>query len=241
MLHKTRGIVLHHSRYSDSSMIVRIYTELLGLQSYLVKGVYSKRSGMRSSYFQPLTMLDMVVYHREKGGLQHIREAAIAEPFTTISGDIRKSTLALFLSEVLLRSIHEGEANPELFDFMATSFRYLDQQEEGVEYFHLHFLMKLSLHLGFYPRSDDHGPVCFFDLREGKYASHLPSHPDYLDEALSRDLQVLSGCHPGNLGGLSMSRSRRNELLNALLIYYQIHLSGLGSIRSADILKEVFR
>lgn len=240
MLHKTKGIVLHHIGYSETSIIARIYTELFGLQSYLVKGVRSRKSGMRSSYFQPLTMLDMVVYHREKRELQHIREAEVAEPFSSIASDIRKSTLALFLSEVLYKSIQAGEANTELFHFMENSFRYLEQQDSGVEYFHLHFLLKLSLHLGFYPNGMQDGEARYFDLREGRFSPVIPSHPDYLDESLSHDFSRVSNCHAGDLPGLAMSRSRRQELLNALIIYYQIHLNGLGTIRSAEILREVF-
>ncbi len=240
MIQKTRGIVLHQLKYSDTSLIVKIYTELLGLQSYLVKGARSKRAAIRSSYFQPLTMLDLVVYYREKNNLQHIREAEITEPLYSISSDLRKSTMVLFLSEILVKAIPEGEANKEMFAFISSSLRFLDMQERGVEYFHLFFLMKLSLYLGFYPAGMPGSNRSYFDLREGKYAGAVPSHPDYLDKDLSANLYLLSRSQVGDLENLTLEKQQRNELLNAILLYYQIHLSGLGAIKSTEILTEVF-
>ena len=82
--------------------------------------------------------------------------------------------------------------------------------------------------------------MAYFDLREGKYANTVPSHPDYLDKNLSVNLYLLSSSQVGDLENLSLEKQQRNELLNAILLYYQIHLSGLGAIKSVEILKEVF-
>ncbi len=240
MLHKTRGIVLHQLKYSDSSLIVKIYTESLGLQTYLVKGARSKRSAFRSSLFQPMTLLDLVVYHREKNELQRIREAEIAEPFHSISSELRKSTIALFLSEILMKSVNAGEANNEMFAFISSSLRFLDMQEEGIENFHLFFLTKLTLYLGFYPRGNPGAEGEYFDLREGKFSMTPPLHPDHLERDLGMKLYMLSNIKAGELAALNLDKSLRNELLNTILLYYQIHLSGLGTIKSVEILKEVF-
>jgi len=240
MIHKTRGIVLHQLKYSETSLIVKIYTELFGLQTYLVKGALSKRSSLRNSHFQPMTMLDLVVYHKEKNQLQHIRESEISEPFHAISSDLRKSTMALFLSEILMKSVNEDEANNDMFAFISSSLRFLDMQEEGVEYFHLFFLAKLSMHLGFYPRGNPALEGDHFDLREGRFANVQPSHPDYLDRELGLKLYMLSTSQASDLANMFMDKSLRNELMNAILLYYQIHLNGLGTIKSVEILKTVF-
>jgi DNA repair protein RecO (recombination protein O) len=240
MIQKTRGIVLHQLKYSESSLIVKIYTELLGLQTYLVKGAHSKRSAFRNSHFQPMTLLDLVVYYREKNDLQHIREAEIAEPFHSISSDLRKSTIALFLSEVLSKALNEGDSNIEMFSFISSSLKFLDMQDEGIENFHLFFLIKLSLYLGFHPRGNPEDDGMYFDLREGKFTHLLPLHPDYLDKEFSSKLYLISNSQAGELASLYLDRTVRNDLLNNVLLYYQIHLNGLGAIRSADILKEVF-
>jgi len=240
MIQKTRGIVLHQLKYSETSLIVKIYTEVLGLQTYMVKGARSKRSAFRNSLFQPMTLLELVVYYREKKELQHLREAEISEPFHAISSDLRKSTIALFLSEILMKSVNEGEANDEMFDFISSSLHFLDIQEEGIELFHLFFLLKLSLYMGFYPRGNPKEDGSFFDLREGKFCGLLPSHSDYLEKSLSKNLYLLSNMQAGELATIHLDKISRNDLLNAILLYYQIHLSGLGTIRSAEILREVF-
>ena len=240
MIHKTRGIVLHQLKYSESSLIVKIYTEKLGLQSYLVKGARSKRSAYRSSYFQPMTLLDLVVNHREKNELQHLRDVEISEPFHSVSSDLRKSTIALFLSEVLMKTLQEGEVNEEMFSFISSSLNFLDMQENGIEYFHLFFLARLSLYLGFYPRRKPADEDLYFDLREGRFISFAPSHPDYLERSLGMKLYMLTSIQAGEMESLNMNKETRLELLNSIMLYYQIHLSGLGSIKSAGILQEVF-
>lgn len=240
MIHKTRGIVLHQLKYSDTSLIVKIYTESLGLQTYLVRGARSKRSSFRSSLFQPMTLLELVVYHREKNELQNIREAEIAEPFHSISSELRKSTIALFLSEILMKALNAGESNDEMFAFISSSLRFLDVQEEGIENFHLFFLAKLSRYLGFYPRGNPDREGEYFDLREGKFSLTPPHHPDQLDRDIGMKLYMLSGLQASDLSSLNIDKELRNELLSALLLYYQIHLSGLGNIKSVEILKEVF-
>lgn len=241
MLHKTRGIVLHHIRYSESSLIVRILTEAFGLQSYLVKGARSKRSVMRSSLFQPLTLLDMVVYHRERKELQHIREAEVAEAFHSFSDDVRKSTIAMFVAELLLRSVKEAEAHKDMFAFLASSLHHFDLQDDGVENFHLYLLVKLCRYLGFSPQGSPAEGMVHFDLREGKFTPLKPLHPDYLNEGNSRNLYRLLRAEAGNSSDIRLNSTERESLLTGILTYYQIHQPGMGRIRSLEVLKEVFR
>jgi DNA repair protein RecO (recombination protein O) len=188
-----------------------------------------------------MTMLDLVVYHREKKDLQHIRDVEIAEPLHAISSDLRKSTIALFLSEILTKALHEGEQNDEMFGFISSSLRFLDMQEKGVEYFHLFFLAKLSMYLGFYPRGKPAREDHYFDLREGRFLAVAPPHPDHLGRDMGMRLYQLASIQAGEMEHLSIEKHARMELLNALLLYYQIHLSGLGSIKSVPILQEVFQ
>lgn len=239
MLHKTRGIVLHHIKYAENSLIVKIYTESFGLQAYMVKGARTKKGAFRSSFFQAMTLLDLVVYKREKNSLQHIREVEVSESFHGISSDIRKSTVALFLAEIILKSVREGEDNKEMFSFIASSLSFFNIQEDGVENFHIFLLLKISRYLGFNPQGKAEADA-FFDLREGKYSIFQPTHPDYLDPITSQRLYTVTESSIGDLGKLSFNSEMRNKLLNAVLIYYQIHLSGLGSIKSIDVLKEIF-
>lgn len=240
MLHKTRGLVLHHIRYSESSLIVKIYTEVFGVQSYLVKGARSKRGAMRNSMFQPMTLLELVVYNRAKSDLQHIREAEVSEAFHSISSDLRKSTIAIFLAELLLKTLKDSEAHEELFDFLYSSLHFFDIQSEGIENFHLYFLLQFSRFLGFQPQGEPSGLHAMFDLREGKFTNEQISHSDRIEGALCQTFYMFTRATAADLSKMSVSRMIRMELLDALLMYYQIHLSGLGTVKSVEVLREVF-
>jgi DNA repair protein RecO (recombination protein O) len=240
MLHNTRGIVLHHIRYSETSLIIKIYTEKFGLQSYLVKGARSRRAKMPGSMFRPMTLLDMVVYHRDNRDLQNIREASISAPFHSIAADIRKSSVSIFIAEILIKTIREHEENPELFDFLASSLEYFDMQEKGIENFHLYVLVMLSRFIGLFPQDGVSSFSSFFDLREGRFRANPPGHPDFLEGQSSKGLYILTQTRARDLENILFSKDTRDSLLNALLLYYQIHLSSLGSFKSLDVLREVF-
>jgi DNA repair protein RecO (recombination protein O) len=138
-----------------------------------------------------------------------------------------------------MKSMREGETNSDMFSFIASSLSFFNMQDEGIEYFHIFLLLKLSRYLGFNPQGET-GDNSFFDLREGKYYSHKPSHPDYLSPDISSALKSIDQCGIGELGKLQMNADLRSNLLDAVLIYYQIHLSGLGTIKSVEVLKTVF-
>src|SRR5436190_3456251 len=128
MLHKTRGIVFHVTHYSESSVVAKIYTELFGLQSYLVNSVRKKNSKIKTAALQPLALIDLVVYHKERSGLQRLADAKNNPALKSIPFDVRKSSIVLFMNEVLFKSVKEEEANQPLFDFIFNSVQLLDMQ-----------------------------------------------------------------------------------------------------------------
>src|SRR5688572_12563505 len=154
MLHKTKGVVFRFTRYGESSIIVNIFTAQFGLQGYIVKGVRSKSARGKIALYQPLSLLDLVVYHRENANLMHIREAKCLHLYQHISTDMRKTTIALFISEILNRGVKDQSHAGELCDFLISSLIELDQSDR-VENFHLVFLVQLSRWLGFQPQSAD--------------------------------------------------------------------------------------
>jgi len=151
MLQKTRGLVLNYLRYRETSIIVKIYTEEFGVQTYIENGVRSSKGKNKIALFQPLTLLDLVVYFKDSAGIQRISEIKVNHPYSTIPFDITKSTIALFITEVLSKTLKEEAGNPRLFQFLRESLIWLDQATEGYENFHLWFLLRLSFYLGFEP------------------------------------------------------------------------------------------
>jgi DNA repair protein RecO (recombination protein O) len=231
MLHKTKGIALGYIRYRETSIIAKIYTEAFGIQSYIVNGVRSSKSkSNRIALFQPLTMLEMVVYHKAKqDGLNRISEMKCYMPFAEIPYEISKLSLALFVTEILSKTLQEEEPNPELFAFLAHSIIYLDDAKDGFENFHIQFLMQYATFLGF-------GIDRMEDLDRELNQHHSPRISDEIEV---RATEILLRSHYGVSIGLD--RNRRVAILEKVLFFYHAHMNSLGSIRSLDVLREVMK
>jgi DNA repair protein RecO (recombination protein O) len=240
MLHSTKGIVFHTLKYSETSIIVKIYTELFGIQSYLLKGIRNARSKIKPGLFQPLTLLDMVVYHKEKQSLQSVKEVSLAHPFKTIPFDIRKSSVALFINELVLKAIREEEPNADLFAFLWQTSLRLDETGESVSSFHLFFSLQLMQFIGISPQNNYSARLPVFNLREGLFQASVPTHPHYLDpensllfsNMLTRCIQPFAGAH-------TAGAHKYAPLLDTILVYYQLHLPGFRGLQSHHILRDV--
>ena len=249
MILSTNGIVVHSIKYSESSVIVRIYTRLFGIQSYMIKGIHRAKSKIKPALFQPLTLLDLVVYHNEKQSIQSVKDVHLAHPYQTIPFDIRKSSIALFINELIYKTIREEEANPDLFDFLRATCLQLDATKEPVSAFHLFFSMQFAHHLGIFPQANYSVQQPFFNLREGYFQSSIPDHPHYLNPENSQlFFSLLEACctgasendNPGNNENpLRLKAETRGLLLETILLYYRLHLPGFKGLQSHHILHDV--
>src|SRR6266550_2315079 len=95
-LHKTKGIVLRTVKYGETSIIVSIFTELFGIQSYLVNGVRTstKKGSGKANLFQPSAILDLIVYHNELKNLQRLKEFKWDILYNHIFSDIKKNAVS---------------------------------------------------------------------------------------------------------------------------------------------------
>jgi len=241
MLHTTPGIVLHSFKYSDTSIIARILTRDLGLQSYLVPGVRKSRSRVKASLFQPLTLVEMVAYHKENMGLQRIKEIRCPHPVPNLSADIRKSAIAMFLCEMMLNAFQHQEPQAQAFDYIYKSVLALDMQERNLSTFHISFLMQLSKYLGFAPGSGYSEQKSFFNLREGNYQHE----PDIAGQSLGSEESAyffrLSQIQPGDDINFNIPLSVRKTLLARTIDYYRMHLEGFRELKSQKVLDVVFQ
>ena len=220
MLHKTRGIVFRFTKYGDSSIIVTIFTELFGLQTYIVNGVRSKSAKGKIALYQPLTLLDLVVYYKENANIKRIKEVRCLHQYQTLLTDIRKSSIAMFINEVLNKTAKEENHAQELFSFLYTSLTMLDEQREDFENFHLVFLVKLSRYLGF-------GAHQVNDVLHGIFTGK------------EEEGWITQLIHAEYTTSFSFSNVQRRSLLDILLRFYTVHIDSLGEIRSVQVLKEV--
>lgn len=225
MLHKTRGIVLNYIRYRETSIIVKVYTEEFGLQTYLENGIRSPKSKGRIALFQPLNLVDLVVYFKPRIEIQRIAEIKCTHPFFSIPTDIRKMTLGIFVGEILVLTLKENAGNPLLFSYIQDALLYLENHEEDIENFHLFFLLHLSAYLGFGPQSAQ-------DIRM--------SHAEHGMTMSSETIQVLQRILDTPFGGpLPISKVQRTVALENILDFYRFNIDSFTGARSLQILKEV--
>lgn len=239
MLHKTRGIVFKATDYGESSVIVQIFTEKFGLQSYIINGAKKPKAKIARNMLQPLHLLDLVVYHKNTGSVQRIAELKNAPVLQTIPYDVIKSCIAIFLNEVLYKAIKQQTAEENIFDFVFSGIEWLDHQDGNVANFHLLFLTQLTRYLGFYPDRFLIGNADYFDLKNGTFSKYKPDSVMYLSPPHTQNFSALLQCSFENMQSLKFSNDERRYLIQKLMEYYALHIEGFGNIRSGDVLEEV--
>src|SRR6476660_6191919 len=178
-LHKTKGIVLRAVKYGETSLIVTMFTELFGLQSYLVNGVRtsSKKGSGKANLFQPTAILDLVVYHNELKHLNRIKEFKWSYLYQHIFTDVPKNAVALFMIEMLTKCLKQPEANPELFAFAEDTLLHLDHSSKAVAAnFSLFFCLQLPGFFGLRMADNYSEKNSILDFQEGVFVHERPSH-----------------------------------------------------------------
>ena len=238
--YKARGIVLNSLKYGDSAMVVHLLTDALGRQSYMVQGVRSSRGrGSKLALFQPMFALEFEGLTSSRQQMHRFREVQSGIVLQRMPFDVRRSTIALFMAEVLYRLVKESEPDSQLFDFVWESIGALDSMEEGVANFHLWFLTNLSRFLGFSP-GNAYLPGAWFDIREGSFTPLRPPHGEVLSADDARILHDLLECDVRYIAEIGLNRRQRVAYLDALLVYYGYHLDAIHAVQSVRILQEVF-
>ena len=213
-LHKTRGIVLRYIKYRETSIITHIFTEEFGLQAYVVNGIRNKKAKLKIALFQPPALLDLVVYHRPGADINRLSEVKNAYPYHSIPFDVKKSTICLFITEVLNKVVKEESQVESTFEFVFHSLLTLDNLVTNYENFHLQFLLKLTRYMG-------------FDALASR--EFMVLHPE---------LSTLATSSFGST--LLLSNAKRWELLQQVIQYFKSHVDTLGEIRSDKIIRDVF-
>jgi DNA repair protein RecO (recombination protein O) len=236
MLVKTKAIVLSSIKFQEKSLIVKCFTQSHGLKSYFVRDAFSgRKSNQKIAYVQPLTILEIEAVHKNKGTLENFKEIKISTPFHSIHSDIYKSTIVMFISEVLHHSIREEEKNESLFDFLEAALLWLDNHDEMAN-FHLILMLETTKYLGFYPDTSDID-MPFFEMIEGVFTpfhaiSSLSEHETNLFKKL---IALRFDTDQKNFHVIE-----RQLVLKILIDYYTLHLDGFKKPKSLDVLKEVF-
>ncbi|HXL56401.1 MAG TPA: DNA repair protein RecO, partial [Chitinophagaceae bacterium] len=223
MTHKTKGIILRTVKYGETSIITTVYTELFGMQSYIVKGVRQslKHGATKANYFQAAAILQMEVYHNELKNLQFIKEYQWSYLYENVLFNVVKNAVAMYIIELLQRSLKQPEANPELFYLIEDTLKQLDKGNETLTAnLSLYFTLHLSRKLGFQLQGEYSKQTPVLDLKEGYYVTDIPSHPYYVTGELAQTTSQLNTIHFYNdLEKFHLNRHIRRELLEAYRQY----------------------
>lgn len=241
MLQKTEGIVLHSLKYGDNGLIVKIFTREFGLKSFMVKGFRSRKSSLKASLFIPLTIITMDIDEKKTASaFNSIKEAQCLSPMHHIQSNFSKQATALFIAEVLYKTIADEAAHEDLYEFIESTLKYLNDTPSLPSLFPHFFLVRYSRYLGLYPNENGDSEL-YFDMRDGVFTSTRNLHSDFFMEEESTALKALLNSDATQIGELKWSNSLRAGLLQGLLNYYRIHLLNFREIRSHLVLSEVLR
>jgi len=234
----TKAIVFSSIKYGDTGLIVKAFTQSDGLKSYLLKGVLTSKKGtLKVAYFLPLMQLELIANHKNKGTLESLKEARVAVPYKTLHTDIIKNGLVLFLAEMLSNSIQEQEEDKSLYSYLEHALYWLDENPPTAN-FHLLFLLNLTRYLGFYPDTT-YKNASFFDLLEGRFYRDVPLNPMMEGETLEHFKKFL-GINFEALHAIKIHKPQRQELLQKVILYFELHLHGFRKPRSLAVLNAVF-
>lgn len=234
----TPGILLHTIKYSENKIILKVFTKNQGLKSFIINRSSKKN---KFAYFQHLAVLEFVYQHKDNSGIQTPKEVRNLFLPQTIYTNIIKSSVVLFLSEIMHKSIKEDVPNPELFQFITDSLHYLDNTNQNISLFPILFLLELARHLGFAPLNNYNKQNIYFDLYDGRFVPCIPQHLQNLDENLSLHLHELLNCINTHNSSYQIPPSQRFDILKAIVIFFQLHQPNVGNINALEILHEIFK
>ncbi|MCK8479148.1 DNA repair protein RecO [Psychroserpens algicola] len=239
MLIKTKAIVLSKLRYRDNDLIVKCFTSHKGVVSYLLRGVLNRKKGhSKVAYFQLLSQLQIEENYRENQSLQTIKDLRLDYSFTSLHTNVLKSAITMFLAEVLASVLREEEENLSLYNYIETTFRWLDTKDDFSN-FHLLFLLKLTKHLGFYPDTTDVNHM-YFNLNSGSFESKKQDLYSISGENLTV-LKALLGTNFDELDNVKLNSKQRQSFLTMLLLYFELHLGSFKKPKSLQIFNQVFK
>lgn len=241
MIHQSKGIVLRSIKYGETSLVVNIFTELFGIQSYLVNGVRSAGKTSKASFFQPASILEMEIYHNELKNLQRIKEFKWSYLYKNILSDVTRNSVALYMVELLHKCLKQPENNADLFQFSEDAFMQLDMAGDAVAAnFPLYFSLHLCHFFGLKLEDDYSEKNSILDLQEGRFIQLAPPHGHFLEYDQSFYIsQLLKVQHPEELTEIKLNKSIRKELMFAMQNFYGLHIQDFGTMKTLPILHEV--
>ncbi|MBK8088291.1 MAG: DNA repair protein RecO [Chitinophagaceae bacterium] len=243
VLHTTKAVILRTVKYGETSLIISAYTELYGLQSYIVQGVRtsSKKGAGKANYFQPGSMLELIVYHHDLKNLQRIKDFKWSYLYEQLFADVIKNSVLLYMVELLQKCVKQPENNPDLFYFIEDALMQLDKSGDAVTAnFPLYFALHLTNFFGFQINTEEADKYDIPDLQEGNFVSTYPQHVYYVDgKTVELIRELLKAMQPHELIEIPMNYLQRRQLLETLETYYALHIPEFGKLKTLPVLQQI--
>jgi DNA repair protein RecO (recombination protein O) len=236
MILKTSAIVLRRTNYGDSSLIVQFYSADFGLFSAMVRGARKKKGKMKANLFEPLSLLEMVMYRKENHQMATLKETRQSHHLSSIRSNIYKTTIALFCAEVLQKTMKEETPNPAQFSFLVECILWLELSQEHFANFPLAFMCRLTKYLGFLPNEFEGE---YFDYLEGQFVKTSPIHEWQSSGAIAQALLKLFQCDLETAAEIKLNHKQRRLLLTELIRFYSLHIEGFTNLKSKEVLEQL--
>ena len=240
MAEKITGIVLGVTKYNDSNNIVTLFTKERGRLSFISPSGSGKAANARRAKLQPLSVVTTDLNFKPNSELQRLGSLSSSEIWTDIYFHPVKRIIALFLSEFLGRLLYATMPDPALFDFLINSFRLLDRISDNISDYNIAFLVSLLPYSGIQPDIIPWQPGLVFDYASGTFVMETDAKGPFLKDTEAEAVEFVSRINFSNMKCLRLTNINRRQIFNSLLNYYSFHFPGLGSLKSPEIIREIF-
>lgn len=240
MLTKTKAIVLNSLKYGDKKVFVDMFSQEYGKITFSCPVGNRGKQKSRVNYFQPLNIVEVEFDLKPKTEIHNIKEVRLAYPTKSIPYDPYKLSISIFLAEFLRYALLNEQQNVHLYDYIEHSIEWLDNAERGFANFHIVFMMKISLFIGFHPNIEDFSPGSWFDLQSGEFSPLIPKHKDTIRPSEATIIPVIDRLNYNTMHLLKLSRAQRNQCTESILKYYRLHLPTFPELKSFAVMKELF-
>lgn len=235
---ESKGIVLRTLKYSESSLICDIYTETVGLRSFIISN--SKSAKNKTNLLQTMNLIDLVFYDNTDSKLNRIKEVFLTFPYKSIGIEVVRSCVGTMMLEVTRNVVKEHEPNQDLFDFIVNWFKLLDSESPKLKFFHLKYMIELTDHIGFSPLPNYSASNPYFDLLAGEFVEERYQGQTSLDLRLS---YVMNSLLTSDLDAINLandiSAKERDNMVDEVIRYYELHVPNFRKIKSLEVLKQI--
>ena len=207
----------------------------------MVNGVRTSGKSAKAHFFQPSSLLEMQVYHNELKNLQRIKEVKWSSLYKNVLSDVIKNSIALFMVELLQKTLKQPETNENLFHFCEDAFLHLDVAEKEITAnFAVYFSIRIAQISGFSLQNNYSEKRNIFNIQEGDFVEENLAGAEFITPQLSRDFsEMLKAIHPNDLSEIKMNGKTRSSMLKIMESFYAWHIPEFGKMKTLNVLSAI--